>query len=104
MTREHDTQRIRQVCEVFWEKAIMPTLMQVIRIPALSPHFDPLWQAHGFLDQIVSVAMKWAKAHALPGMSMEIIQLKVCTPVLLIELPGSAPGRVLLYGHLDKQP
>ena len=104
MAREYDTQRIRQVCEVFWEKAIMPTLMKVIRIPALSPHFDPLWQTHGFLDEIIALALAWAKAHALPGMAMEIIQLKGCTPVLLIELPGSAPGRVLLYGHLDKQP
>lgn len=104
MTREHDTQRIRQVCEVFWEKAIMPALMKVIRIPALSPHFDPLWQTHGFLDQIVSLVMDWAKTHALPGMHLECIQLEGRTPVLLIEVPGSAPGRVLLYGHLDKQP
>lgn len=82
----------------------MPALQEVIRIPALSPHFDHRWQEHGFLDEIITLAMGWAKAHALPGMTLESMQLQGRTPILLIELPGSAPGRVLLYGHLDKQP
>ncbi len=104
MEQECDLPRIKQVCDAFWQEAIMPALLAAIRIPALSPHFDPRWQEHGFLDQIISLAMGWAKTHSLPGMTLESIQLEERTPVLLIELPGSAPGRVLLYGHLDKQP
>ena len=26
------------------------------------------------------------------------------TPLIFIEIPGTAPGTVLMYGHLDKQP
>ena len=104
MQEEYDLLRLRQVNEAFWHEAIMPALMEVIRIPALSPHFDPAWQQHGFLDEIIVIALAWAKAHCLPGMHIERVQLQDCTPVLLIDVPGTAPGRVLLYGHLDKQP
>lgn len=104
MQEEYDLHRLRQVNEAFWHEAIMPALMEVIRIPALSPHFDPAWQQHGFLDEIIAHAMAWAQAHCLPGMHIERVQLQGCTPVLLLDVPGTAPGRALLYGHLDKQP
>src|SRR6185437_8755109 len=48
----------------------------------------------------------WAEAHlgSFPGAQLEVVRLPGRTPLLLIEIPGAAPGTVLLYGHLDKQP
>ncbi|HEX6364089.1 MAG TPA: M20/M25/M40 family metallo-hydrolase, partial [Albitalea sp.] len=40
----------------------------------------------------------------IPGMKVEIVRLAGRTPLLFVEIPGDAPGTVLLYGHLDKQP
>jgi acetylornithine deacetylase/succinyl-diaminopimelate desuccinylase-like protein len=37
-------------------------------------------------------------------MQLEIVRLPGRTPLLFIEIAGTAPGTVLLYGHLDKQP
>ena len=48
----------------------------------------------------------WARAKLaqLPGSSLEVVRLEGRTPLIFIEIPGTAPGTILMYGHLDKQP
>ena len=92
----------------FWDDAIVPALVEYIRIPAKSPHFDPEWNARGHIEAAVRLAEKWCRAHALPGMTIEVVRLRGKTPVLLIDVPAAKgadqSGAVLIYGHLDKQP
>ncbi len=90
----------------FWDEAIVPALVEYIRIPARSPHFDKEWRAHGYIDDAVRLAAQWCEAHALRGMALEIVRLAGRTPCLFIDVAGSTGTRetVLLYGHLDKQP
>jgi acetylornithine deacetylase/succinyl-diaminopimelate desuccinylase-like protein len=87
----------------FWDEAIVPALVDYIRIPAKSPHFDHDWARHGHIDAAVKLAADWCRRHALPGMTLEVIRLEGRTPVLFVDVPGSR-GNVLVYGHLDKQP
>src|SRR3954471_7177226 len=87
----------------FWDDAVVPTLVDYIRIPAKSPHFDHEWARHGHIDAAVKLAADWCKRHAVAGMKLEVVRLEGRTPVLFIEIPGSK-GNVLVYGHLDKQP
>ncbi len=90
-----------------WDAEIVPQLTDYIRIPAKSPHFDPQWQAHGHIDQVVQQAAQWVRAQAVAGLAVEIVRLPGRTPVLLFEVPARGTqraGTVLLYGHLDKQP
>jgi acetylornithine deacetylase/succinyl-diaminopimelate desuccinylase-like protein len=88
----------------FWDEAITPALVDYIRIPAKSPHFDAEWARHGHIDAAVKLAAEWCTRHALPGMKLEVVRLEGRTPVLLVELQGRGNGNVLVYGHLDKQP
>jgi acetylornithine deacetylase/succinyl-diaminopimelate desuccinylase-like protein len=88
----------------FWDEAIVPALLDYIRIPAKSPHFDKEWAKHGHIDAAVKLAADWCRKHAVPGMKLEVIRLEGRTPVLLIEVAGNGKGNVLIYGHLDKQP
>jgi acetylornithine deacetylase/succinyl-diaminopimelate desuccinylase-like protein len=91
----------------FWDDAIVPALIDYIRIPAKSPHFDPEWQKNGHIERAAQLAFDWCRAHALPGMTLELVRLEGRTPLLFIELPASGAvnaGPVLVYGHLDKQP
>jgi len=88
----------------FWDEAIVPALVDYIRIPAKSPHFDRDWKSHGHIEEAAKLAARWCQAHALPGMKVEIVRLEGRTPCLFIEVPGAARGDVLVYGHLDKQP
>ena len=87
-----------------WDQSIVPQLMDYIRIPNKSPTFDPDWEAHGHMEAAVQLMRRWAEAHALPGMHVEVLRLPGRTPVLMIDVPGQVDDCVLMYGHLDKQP
>ena len=88
----------------FWDDAVVPTLVDYIRIPAKSPHFDPEWARHGYIDAAVKLASEWCQRHAVAGMKLEVVRLEGRTPVLFVEVEGKGRGNVLVYGHLDKQP
>jgi len=92
-----------------WDLLIQPALMDYIAVPAVSVAFDPDWEAHGFLDQVVEMAADWARSRPVAGLQVEIVRLPGRTPVLWFDVPATDPGAdehdtVLLYGHLDKQP
>lgn len=99
-----DTTRLKPFIETFWEDSILPSITEYIRIPNKSPAFDPDWQAHGLIDQVVERFHQWALRHPLRGMTIEIVRLAGRTPLLLIDVPGAGNDCVLMYGHLDKQP
>jgi acetylornithine deacetylase/succinyl-diaminopimelate desuccinylase-like protein len=87
-----------------WDDEIVPRLVEYIRIPAKSPHFDPSWAAHGHIDRAVALAEAFARAQPIQGLVVEVVRLAGRTPLLYFEAPGSRDRTVLLYGHLDKQP
>ena len=87
-----------------WDDEIVPRLVEYIRVPAKSPHFDPSWLAHGHIDRAVALAEAFARAQPIPGLAVEVIRLAGRTPLLYFEIPGRGDRTVLLYGHLDKQP
>jgi acetylornithine deacetylase/succinyl-diaminopimelate desuccinylase-like protein len=87
-----------------WDDEVVPALTDYIRIPNKSPSFDPDWQAHGLIDQVVASFHQWALRHPLRAMTIEVVRLEGRTPLLLIDVPGTGDDSVLMYGHLDKQP
>jgi acetylornithine deacetylase/succinyl-diaminopimelate desuccinylase-like protein len=60
--------------------------------------------ANGHIDDAVELAEKWSRDQPIPGLKIEVVRIEGRTPVLLFELAGDAPGTILMYGHLDKQP
>jgi acetylornithine deacetylase/succinyl-diaminopimelate desuccinylase-like protein len=87
-----------------WEDSIVPELIEYIRIPAKSPHFDPQWAEHGYIDDAVAHIEKWCRAQSIAGLEVEVVRLEGRTPLIYMEIPGEGDDTVLLYGHLDKQP
>jgi acetylornithine deacetylase/succinyl-diaminopimelate desuccinylase-like protein len=87
-----------------WSDSIVDTLVEYIRIPNKSPMFDPKWQENGHMDKAVELFAGWARDHAPPDMTMEVVRLEGRTPLIYMEIPGTGDDTVLLYGHLDKQP
>jgi len=101
-----DAARTLTFCQDLWDRTVVPTLVDYIRIPNKSPAFDPDWAAAGHMEAATQLIAGWCRDHALPDMTIEIVRLEGRTPVIFMEAPavGGAPGTVLLYGHLDKQP
>ncbi|MBP8805287.1 MAG: M20 family metallopeptidase [Kofleriaceae bacterium] len=101
-----DAGAARTQIEQTFADSIVPTLVEYIGIPNKSPMFDPKWREHGHMQRAVDLLAGWAKAHLPPGATLEVVQVEDRTPVIFIEVPGTARDgdTVLMYGHLDKQP
>ncbi len=99
-----DPKLLQQFVDHTWQAAIIPELVDYIRIPNKSPMFDPDWAGHGYMDEAVAQFETWARTRNIAGMQLEVVRLPERTPLLFIDIPGQGEDCVLLYGHLDKQP
>ena len=48
-----NTSAIAETVARTWDSSIVPQLVDYIRIPAKSPHFDPQWQEHGHIERVI---------------------------------------------------
>src|SRR5271154_4540396 len=91
-----------------WDDDIVSRLVDYVRLPAKSPHFDPRWREHGHIEAAVAQARAWVERQAVAGLTREVIRREGRTPVLFFDVPargtGASQRTVVLYGHLDKQP
>ena len=91
-----------------WNDDIVAQLVEYVRLPAKSPHFDPQWREHGHIEAAIRQAHAWVKRQPVAGLALEVVRLEGRTPVLFFDIPASGKSAsrksVVLYGHLDKQP
>ncbi len=99
-----DSTTLQTAISTQWDEEIVPQLIDYIRIPAKSPHFDPQWAANGHIERVIRLAELWARRQPVRGLAVEIIRLPGRTPLLYFDVPGTGSTTVLMYGHLDKQP
>jgi len=101
-----DSAKLKAFVHAMWNDEIVPELVEYVKIPNKSPHFDPMWAEHGYMDKAVEHMAGWArrKLEGVPGATLEVVRLEGRTPLIYIEVPGKGSDTVVLYGHLDKQP
>lgn len=95
---------LSEFINALWDQDIVPTLCDYIAIPNVSQIFEPQWQ--GPMDDAMALLEDWAseKAERISGATVEVLREANRSPLLTIDIPGTAPGNVFLYGHMDKQP
>lgn len=105
-----DTQKAQEFIDKKWDDEIVPELIEYIKIPNKSPHFDPKWDEHGYMEQAVQQIANWCEAQDIPNKSLEIVRIPGRTPLIFMEIAASdgtnnpSDDTILMYGHLDKQP
>ncbi len=101
-----ETAHLKKFVGTIWDDAVVPSLVDYIKIPNKSPAYDKDWAKHGYMDDAVKLMERWAREQlsTLKGATLEVVRLPKRTPVIFIEVPGTGDDTVLLYGHLDKQP
>jgi acetylornithine deacetylase/succinyl-diaminopimelate desuccinylase-like protein len=99
-----DAKKTSAFVEQAWDRSIVPTLVEYIRIPNKSPMFDPRWAEHGHMDRAVELLAGWSRQRGIEGLELEVVRLPGRTPLIYMDVPGDGDDTVLLYGHLDKQP
>lgn len=100
-------QQLQAWVEEFWTKEILPDLIQLMKVPSVSPKYDKQWQENGFIDKSVQMMHAWFEKHKPAGSEAKILRLDSGEhpPVLLIDIPATGEGEdVLFYGHLDVMP
>ncbi|PIR47868.1 peptidase M20 [Candidatus Uhrbacteria bacterium CG10_big_fil_rev_8_21_14_0_10_50_16] len=90
--------------EQFWDERVEQTLKDYIRIPNVSPAYAPDWEQDGHMLRAARLIKIWVQDQSLQNTSIELLTPKGRTPLLIVDIQGSAPGNILLYGHMDKQP
>ena len=99
-----NSENLKKHIHDFWDSEIVPTLVNYIKIPNKSPSFDPDWEKHGHMDKVLNLAANWTEKNKPAGSEMIIKKSPGRTPLLLLDIPGTKEGNILMYGHLDKQP
>lgn len=99
-----NSENLKKHIHDFWDSEIVPTLVDYIKIPNKSPSFDPDWEEHGYMEKVLNLAANWTEKNKPVGSEMIIKKSPGRTPLLLLDIPGTKEGNILMYGHLDKQP
>ena len=103
-----DQQASQAFIDEMWMDSIVPELVEYVKIPCKSPHFDPDWDSNGYIEDAVQQISSWCSKQDIPGLALEIVRLPGRTPVIFMDIPGQGDhdsnDTILLYGHLDKQP
>ena len=97
-------EQANRLIDELWTSSITDELVEYVKIPAKSPHFDADWQTNGYIDDATEHIARWCRDQPIDGLEVEVVRLEGRTPVIFMEVPGSLDDTVLLYGHLDKQP
>ena len=103
MSQIVNSAELRRCVDSTWDNSIVPELCNYVRIPNLSPLFDPRWEQHGHMERAVQLLADWCRRQPIAGLTLDIARLPERTPLIFIDVPGTA-DTVILYGHLDKQP
>ncbi len=97
-------EKLQAFVDGFWDDEILPTIQDYIRVPNVSPVFDPDWEQNGHMEKAHELAKRWVETHKPEGSTLHVGRLPGRTPLLLLEVPGKSDRTVVMYGHLDKQP
>ena len=99
-----DQQSVQKFVDEMWSDSIVPELVEYIKIPAKSPHFDADWEKNGYIEDATQQIFAWCEKQDVKGMQCEIVRLPGRTPLIFMDIPGDNDDTILMYGHLDKQP
>lgn len=97
---------LKHQVESLIDEQVIPLLMDYIRVPSLSPSFDPNWESNGLMEAAQKLLLDYVHGLDIKGFSSQILKEPGKPWMFLGEVPASSPGlgTVLIYGHMDKQP
>ena len=65
-----DQRAAQSFIDEMWMDSIVPELVEYIRIPNKSPHFDPDWEANGYMEDAVQQIHAWCAGQDIAGMEI----------------------------------
>lgn len=89
-----------------WDENLVPLITEAIKIPNLSPAFDPDCLTNGLQEKCLDLMVTWMNKNMPAGGKLEVFTQEGVTPIILAEIPAfqNGTGHMLAYAHADKQP
>ena len=85
--------------------SIINGISEFIKIPNLSPAYDPEWKTNGNQEKATSFLLDYTLKQGIKGLKAEVIKAQDRTSIIFIEIEASGSSKnFFLYGHFDKQP
>ena len=100
-------QRVREALSANINKWVIPWLQKFVEVPNTSRNFDPAWATNGLLEQACQVCLDYGTAIAVKGYSTAMHKPEGAqTPLVFGRVEATRPNarKIMVYGHLDKQP
>ena len=69
-----DFEDLRLRIEKGIDEEIVPTLMEYIRVPSLSPIFDPEWESNGLMEKAQGIILSYINGLGIKGFTSDIIK------------------------------
>src|SRR5438045_9373475 len=89
-------QQAKDYIDRFWDAEVIPTISRYIEIPNESPEFDPKWLESGHMQKAVALVKQWVERQDIRKSKLEVYSTPVRTPLLLLEVEGTASGDPIL--------
>ena len=86
MEDSKDSDIIKEYVSTKFEELYLPSLMDFIRIPNLSPRFDPDWNTNGLQMQACEHLKSFADNLGIEGYTSEVVKEDDRTPVLFLTI------------------
>jgi len=67
-----DRSVVTSTVRTLWDDDIVPSLSQLVAVPAISPAFDPDWEEHGEPAAAIEHVRAWIASRSLPGAVLEV--------------------------------
>ena len=104
-----DSHKIQTLVDSTWDRTILPTLKEYVRIPNKSPLYDPQWDQNGHMEKAVQLLAAWCREQPIRDMKLEIARLPGhdadqygnCS-VECERAPEPTPGRFAQHGCRDE--
>jgi len=92
-----DNKQAAEFVSKMWDDEIIPEISEYIKVPNKSPHFDPDWEKHGYMDDAVAMLEAWCREHLTP----EVVRCRLRRLGLVIELDSGTHAQLTGPRRLD---
>ena len=98
---------IKPYIDKFFENKVLPGIMDFIRIPNVSPSYNPNWDIDGNQEKAAQFLANWVISENKNDLALNIYKEVKRMTFIYIEITPtrlSEARRVIIYDYLDKPP
>lgn len=99
-----DAAKTKEFVDEHFDKNFVEPLSDFIRIPNLTPAFDPEYLTNGLVEKSIEFIKNYAESLNIEGLEFHHYQEEGLVPMVVMVYEGAGSPNVMIYGHLDKQP